>query len=65
MNCYLTVNIMMLYISAIEHARKLNFCSYVYLPAINKKKIQYCYAWVILCSVGYYLGALYLRFENC
>ena len=41
----------MLYISAIDEARKLKFSSYVYLPPINKK-IQYRYARVILCSVG-------------
>ena len=41
----------MLYISARDHARKLNFSSYVHLPSINKK-FQYRYAWVILCSVG-------------
>ena len=42
---------MMLYIAAMDHARKLKFSSYVHLPPINKM-IQYRYALVILCSVG-------------
>ena len=45
------VDIMMLYISATDHARKLKFCSYVHLPSINKM-FQYRYASVILRSVG-------------
>ena len=30
------VDIMMLYISARDHARKLKFSSYVHVPSINK-----------------------------
>ena len=30
------VDIMMLYISAMDHTRKLKFSSYVHLPSINK-----------------------------
>ena len=41
---------MKLYISAMDHARKLKFSSYVYLPSINKM-FSYRYASVILCSV--------------
>ena len=41
----------MLYIPAIDHARKLKFSSYVHLPSINEM-FQYCYAWMIQCSVG-------------
>ena len=40
----------MLYISAKDHVRKLNFSSYVHLPPVNKM-FQYRYARVILCSV--------------
>ena len=46
---------MMLYISAMDHARKRKFSSYVHLASINKM-FQYCYfssyTRVILCSVG-------------
>ena len=42
---------MMLYISAMDQARKLKISSYVHLSSINKM-IQYRYARVILCSVG-------------
>ena len=42
---------MMLYISVRDHARKLNFSSYIHLPSINKM-YQYRYARVILCGVG-------------
>ena len=41
----------MLYTSAMDYARKLNFSSYVHVPPINKM-IQYCFARVILSSVG-------------
>ena len=41
----------MLYISAKDHARKLRFSNYVYLPSINEI-FQYHYASVILCNVG-------------
>ena len=53
MNCYrhFNVNIMMLHISAMDHARKLKFSIYVHLPSVNKI-FQYCYARLILCSVG-------------
>ena len=34
--------IMMLYVSAIDHARKLKFISYVHLPSVNK-----------MCQYGY------------
>ena len=37
------VDIMMLYIAAMDHARKIIFSSYIYLPAINKM-FPYCYA---------------------
>ena len=43
------VNIMMLYISAMNHARKLKFKTYVHLPSLNKKFL-YRLARVILCS---------------
>ena len=33
--CY-NVDIMILYTSAMDHARKLKFSSYVHLPSINK-----------------------------
>ena len=36
-------DIMMLYISAMDQARKLKFSSYVHLPSINKM-FQYRYA---------------------
>ena len=39
------VDIKMLYTSAMEHARKLKFSSYVHLPSINKM-FQYRYSWV-------------------
>ena len=44
-NCKRRVNVdnMMLYISAMDHARKLKFSSYVHLPPINRM-IQYRYA---------------------
>ena len=42
---------MMLYISARDHARKLKFNIYVYLPSINKW-FYYVYARVILVGVG-------------
>ena len=44
-HCYRLVNadIMKLYISAMDHARKLIFGSYVHLPSINKIS-QYRYA---------------------
>ena len=37
-NCkrHFNVGIMMLYISAMDHARKLKFSSYVHLPSVNK-----------------------------
>ena len=55
----------MLYISAMDHARKLIFSSYPHLPPINKM-FQYPYAGWILCSVaeviifehGCYISAL-------
>ena len=37
--------------SGTDHARKLKFSIYVYLPSINKM-FSYRYAWLILCSVG-------------
>ena len=37
------VYIMVVYISAMDHASKLKFSSYVHLPPINKM-FQYCYA---------------------
>ena len=37
------VDIMMLYISGRDHARKLKFSSYVHPPSINNM-FQYCYA---------------------
>ena len=45
MNCLrrFNVDIMMLYISAMDHARKFKFSSYVHLPSINKM-FQYRYA---------------------
>ena len=42
---------MMLYISLRDHARKLNFRSYVHLPSINKM-FQYRYDRAILRGVG-------------
>ena len=42
---------MMLYISAIDLARKIKVSSYVHLPSINKM-FQYHYVLLILCSVG-------------
>ena len=42
-NRRLNVDIMMLYISDRDHARKLKFSSYVHLPSINKM-FEYCYA---------------------
>ena len=49
MNCErcFNVDIMMLYISVRDHARKLKLYSYIYLPPINKM-FQYRYARVIL-----------------
>ena len=41
---------MILYISAMDPARKLKFSSYAHLPSVNKM-FQYRYAWVILRSV--------------
>ena len=35
LRCF-NVDIMMLYISAMDHARKLKFSSHVHLPSINK-----------------------------
>ena len=34
---YFNVDIMLLYISAMDYARKLKFSSYVHLPSINNK----------------------------
>ena len=53
MNCsrHFNVSIMKLYISGLDLARKLKFSIYVHLPPINKM-LEYCHAWVILCSVG-------------
>ena len=53
MNCYrcFIVDIMKLYISALDHARKLKFKYYINLLSINKM-FQCCYALVILCNVG-------------
>ena len=42
---------MVLYILAIDHARKLKLGSYVHLPSIIKM-FPYCYVRVIMCSVG-------------
>ena len=42
---------MMLYISAMDHARKLKFSSYVHLPSM-KNIFRYRYARVILRNVG-------------
>ena len=39
------------YSSAMNHARKLKFSSYVHLQSVNKM-FSYCYTSVILCSVG-------------
>ena len=41
----------MLYISAVDHARKLKFSNNVHLLSI-KKSFQYRYARVILCNIG-------------
>ena len=43
---YFNVDIMMLYISVRDHARKLKFCSYIHLPSINKmfQYVSKCYA---------------------
>ena len=41
------VEIIMLYISVRDHARKLKLSSYVHLPSVNKI-FQYSYALVIL-----------------
>ena len=45
------VEIIKLYISTMDHARKLKFSSYVHLPSINKM-FQYRYGCVILCNVA-------------
>ena len=45
------VDIMILYISGRDQARKLKFNSYVYLPSVNKM-FQYRYALMILGGVG-------------
>ena len=45
------VDIMMLHISAMDHARKLQFSSYVHLPPVNKI-FPYRYTPVILRGVG-------------
>ena len=45
------VDIMMLFISGRDHARKLKFIIYVHLPSVNKM-FQYRYARVILGGVG-------------
>ena len=52
-NCYrrFNVDILMLYFSAVDHARKSNFSSYVHLPSINKIS-QYRYTRAILCNVA-------------
>ena len=42
---------MILFISGRDHARKLKFNSYVYLPSVNKM-FQYRYALKILGGVG-------------
>ena len=59
------VDIMMLYILALDHARKLKFCSYIHLPSINKM-FQYRYA-SVRCRRGYYFCAwvLYFSFGTC
>ena len=48
------VGIMMLYISVVDHARKLKFSIYVHLPSINKI-FQYRCTWVILWGVGQFI----------
>ena len=67
MNCKrrFNVDIMMLYISAMDDTMKLKFSRYVYLPSINK---MFQYGLLILCNVhvgeviifehGLYISAL-------
>ena len=62
MNCYrcFNVDIMMFYISAMHHARKLKFNSYVNLPSRNK-----CFRIVTLerfCRRGIIFKQLYFSF---
>ena len=61
------VDIMKLYISALDHSRKLKFSNYVHLPSTNKIS-KYRYAWVILCNVGevyiFELGCYILALEH-
>ena len=40
-----------LYISALDHVRRLKFMSNAHLTSLNKL-YQYCHAWMILCNVG-------------
>ena len=59
------VDIMMLYISAMDHARKLKFSSYVHLAAIYKQNAS---IWLRLndsvqCRRGYYFWAWVLYFS--
>ena len=56
---------MILYISAMDHARKLKLSSYVHLPSINKMfRYQLRLSDFVLLKRGYYFRAwaLYLSF---
>ena len=67
MNCYrrFNVDIMMLYISAMDHARKLKFRSYVDLPPIYEMLISLHFSdsvvhivgEVIIFEHGFYISA--------
>ena len=58
-NCYRCSNgdIMMLYISAMDNARKLKFSRYVHLPYVNKL-FQYSIGEAIIFEHGCYISAL-------
>ena len=57
--------VMMLYISAIDHARELKFSSYVHLPSINHMFLRLSDS--VKCTRGYYFRAraLYFSFKTC
>ena len=52
-----TIDIMMLYISVRDHARKIKFCSYVHLQSTNKMSDS------DMCRRGYYFRIWVLYFS--
>ena len=64
--CYrrFNVDIMMLYISVRDHARKLKFSCYIHLPSIKNVSISLCLSDSVRCKRGYYFQARVLYFSS-